>query len=442
MGNGVKNEKGGDVKKAARVFVRHPILIVAIFIIAFYLPAGLSAPPEGLEFIHATSIGVDKNDDGVELSILAFVISPSENYNESFHFLSAKAENLADALNLIGENVGKRVVLAHAGVIVLGEELARNGVIEELNYFFRSHTIPNDTYLITSNVPASEFLKAEQKLISEAGVRVEEIGIYNDKFHFFNDINLEAFYKGYFSSSKASMTGYVQLVNEEDALQQSGQGVEGGSGSFGPPADSAQESGGQGGQGGQEGGKNKKFVQNLIQIAVFYDGVMQDFLSREETMGLNWISRNLDNTEITLKNISDENFDNADLVFMIENNFVQRNAYFVDGKPVLEISITLTADIQEVLRVLSDIKPKIASSKSYLTKTVSNEIEAQVKREFSSGLRKLFQEKADVIEALSTLEYNDFNKTKKWLSSLSESQKENYLSLIDYRLSVKVRTGR
>ena len=428
-------------------FIKKPIVLVAIFIAIVFLPSGLASPPEGLDFLHATSVGLDITEEGeVEVSILAFVISPSKNYTETFYFLSAKAENPAKAVDLIGASVGKRVVLAHAGVVVIGNKLAESGVIEELNYLYRSHTIANDVFLMTANVSARELLQEEQKLISDAGIRLEEIGVYDYKNFFFNDINLEAFYKGYFSEGKSSITAYIELLPEDEAIQKSGTAEEsGGSGGGNSGGDGSSSGGAMSsaeGENNQNAPPAKRYIQNLTRACVYHRGVLKVVLSEEETEGLNWTSPNLQYTNITIKEISDENFSSADLVFKVEGIEVKKHGYFVNGEPVIDYSVLLFVDIEEVLEQLENMEERIASGKTYLTKVVAEKIEAQVKKDFAEGLRVLVNNQVDVLDAFKTLGLNHYIQAKKWYQSLSDDEKQDFLRFIDFRMTVNVKTSR
>lgn len=422
--------------KFLQILKKHPIIFVMILILVLFLPAGLSAPPEGLDFIHATSIGIDESEEGIEVSILAFVITPSKNYSESFYFLSAKAQNPAEAVELIAHSVGKRVVLAHAGVVVLGNEFAKNGVIEELNYLFRSHTIANDVFLITTNVTAKEFLQAEQKLITDAGIRLEEVGVYNQKNSFFNDINLDSFYKGYFSESKTSVTAYMELLSES----QSSQSFATGESSSGSESQSGENQ--KGGSSGSQKTQEKKFIQNLSRASVFYDGKLKTVLSEEETKGINWTSTALHDVKITIDNVNDENFSNAQLVYKVENVSINKKGYFVRGVPVVEYNVLLIVDIDEVVSEVGDITNNITSGKTYLTSTVKKKIESQVKKEFSKGLNNLIINSTDALDALKILQKGSFSQTKKWLDSLNIEYQKDYLRFIDFRMSVSIRASR
>lgn len=422
--------------KFLQILKKHPIIFVMILILVLFLPAGLSAPPEGLDFIHATSIGIDESEEGIEVSILAFVITPSKNYSESFYFLSAKAQNPAEAVELIAHSVGKRVVLAHAGVVVLGNEFAKNGVIEELNYLFRSHTIANDVFLITTNVTAKEFLQEEQKLITDAGIRLEEVGVYNQKNSFFNDINLDSFYKGYFSESKTSVTAYMELLSES----QSSQSFATGESSSGSESQSGENQ--EGGSSGSQKTQEKKFIQNLSRASVFYDGKLKTVLSEEETKGINWTSTALHDVKITIDNVNDENFSNAQLVYKVENVSINKKGYFVRGVPVVEYNVLLIVDIDEVVSEVGDITNNITSGKTYLTSTVKKKIESQVKKEFSKGLNNLIINSTDALDALKILQKGSFSQTKKWLDSLNIEYQKDYLRFIDFRMSVSIRASR
>ena len=88
--------------KIIKLFFSKPILFSLLIILVFFLPYGISKPPEGIDLLHIVTIGLDKIDnDELEVSVLAFVITSKEHCNESFFLLSAKAPSISDALKLI-----------------------------------------------------------------------------------------------------------------------------------------------------------------------------------------------------------------------------------------------------------------------------------------------------------------------------------------------------
>jgi fructose-specific phosphotransferase system component IIB len=438
--------------KIIKAFIKKPIIFIMILIL-FFVPTGLARPPEGVDLLHIVSIGVDRIGEELEVSTLAYVITPTERYDENFFLLSAKAPSITEALDLISINVGKKLITLHIGVVIINQELAEKSVIDTFNYFFRSNSITNDTFLLCTTSSAKEILMSEQSLIQASGINLKEIALFYENYMSLFEINIESFYRGYFSPTKSSIISLIGLVGEDEAKQTTSseqqsvsaiqKGESGGaqssssggsknSGLQSLGSESASESGGSAESGGP------KYIQSTGKAIIFYDGSLKTILSEEELRGLNWIGTNTKNTNLHVENITDENYENAEIYFSVEGNEVKINSYFVNEKPVMEITIKLYIKAEQIIQPdLASKKDNIASDKNYLTETVRNKIENTVKKEFSKGLLKIIENQTDVIDIYKTLSLQNHSKFLKWYESLDESK--DFLREIDYRVNVRVK---
>ena len=431
-----------------KAFIKKPILF-AMVLVFFFIPTGLAKPPEGVDLLHIVTIGIDKIDEGLEVSTLAYVITPTTRYDENFFLLSAKAQSITEALGLISINVGKRLITLHIGVVIINQELANESAVDTFNYLFRSNTITNDTFLLCTTSSAKEMLMSEQSLIQASGINLKEVALYYENYMSLSDINIESFYRGYFSPTKSSIIPLVELVGEDEAIQTTSSEQQSVSViQKGESGDTQSESGGSseseegsiGESGESEGssGGGPKYIQSTGQAIVFYDGSLRTILSKEELRGLNWIGANTKNTNLHIENVTDENFENAEMYFRIEGDEVKMNSYFANERPVMEIMVKLYVKAGQIIQPdLASKKHNIASDKNYLTETVRNKIENTVKREFSKGLLKIIENQTDIIDIYRTFSLQNYNKFQKWYESLDESK--DFLREIDYRVNVRVK---
>ncbi|MDD4686212.1 MAG: hypothetical protein PHI76_02910, partial [Clostridia bacterium] len=296
--------------KIIKAFIKRPILIAIALILIVFLPLGLSSSPESIDLLHAVSLGIDKYEDWLEISIMAFVATSKETFVENYFLITARAPSVAEALKLISINVGKRLMTIHIGVIVISQEIATEGVLDSLNYFYRSSAIVNDTFLMCSTSTAKEVIENEIKLINASGINLEEIGLYNENHIFVYETNIESFYCGYFSETKAALVPLIELKTEAEATQTTSKGTESG--------DGGQDGGASSGGGSEE----QKFIQNTGKSAIFYDGLLRTTMNEDEMRGINWIGNNTKDVNIRIDNVTDENFENASLFFAVEGNDV------------------------------------------------------------------------------------------------------------------------
>lgn len=412
--------------KIIKAFIKRPILIAIALILIVFLPLGLSASPESIDLLHAVSLGIDKHEDGLEISIMAFVATSKETFVENYFLITAKAPSVAEAMKLISINVGKRLMTIHIGVIVISQEIATEGVLDSLNYFYRSSAIVNDTFLMCSTSTAKEVIENEIKLINASGINLEEIGLYNENHIFVYETNIEAFYCGYFSETKAALVPLVELKTEAEATQTTSKGTE--------PDD-----GGQNGGASSGGSEEQKYIQNTGKSAIFYDGLLKTIMNEDEMRGINWIGNSTKDVNIRIDNVTDENFENASLFFAVEGNDVKLNTYFnYNNKPVLEITTKIYLNIEQVMQEnLKGIEKNISDAKDYLTNEVRNKLEYQIKKEFCVGLQKLIENQADILSIYKSFDCQNHFKFQEWYKKLEEPKE--FLRELDYRLTVRVK---
>ena len=374
-------------------------------------------------------------DEGLEVSVLAFVITPKEKYSESFLLISTKAPTIAEALTLVGLNLGKKLITVHTGIIVISKEFAEYGVIETFNYLFRSNSITNDTLIMCTGCCAKEMIKNEQRLITSSGARLEELSLFNEKFMVSSDINIESVYRGYFSPTRSSVISLIELVGEDDASQTTtGEQQATNTSQGGDSGGGESESSGSGSQSQQK----EKHIQNTGKAVILYDGKLKMIMDEKEMRGINWLGNNISNIDIKAENVTDHNFENALLFFFVEGNEVKKNTYFKNDKPVMEITIKLHIKLEQVLQEdIWEIKEHLSGVKNYLTTEVRNKLENTVKKEFSLGLRKLIENQTDVLDVYKIFNCQNHFKFQKWFNSLED--KNDFLREIDYRVTVRVK---
>ena len=97
---------------------------------------------ENLKLIH--TIGFDVHKDGLQLSV-----SGGESKNQGITRLSASGKNISDALSAIQEYSGKEeLYFAHTRYILVGEEYARQGLGDIMQYLESSNQLRSDLPLI------------------------------------------------------------------------------------------------------------------------------------------------------------------------------------------------------------------------------------------------------------------------------------------------------
>jgi len=426
------------VKKLLKTLIAHPILIVLVVIIVFYLPAALALAPEGLKRQHVASIGIDLAGDKVEVSLLSYFSTESQGFKENYLFVSAIGDNVPAAIRQIEINSGREVALTHTTVIVVSQALANNGLEKHLDYFYRDDTVSNNAHLICTKSTAKEVLKYEQQIVNSINVGLEELSLYNSQSVLFTDINLESFYKGYFSQVNASIVGLLEVA---ETVQESGGGSSSGGGGASSGGDSSGESGGSssggsGGEGSSSGASSSPTelqIKSFDEVLVLKGGKAAFELSREDIKGMNFLNARTRNVIFEVFGISDDFYDDVDITFRVERNAVKRKGYFENGAPVFEANILLQVSIDELKADI--LRPKYYSNKQNLfTEAVVKAIEAEVKGAVRGVFEKCKENRVDVLGIFSVLHDQDAGRFLDWYNSLPNP--DDFLSYVTFKISV------
>lgn len=417
------------MKKFFKILISHPILIIAIIILIVYLPSGLSLAPEGLRRQHASTIGIDLVDGQVEVSILSYYSTESQGFKENYMFVSGKGESIPEALRQIEINSGREVALTHTTVIVISEAVARDGVEKYLDYFYRLDAVSNNAHIICSTNSAKEVLQYEQDTVNAVKIGLEELALYNSQSVLFNDINLENFYKGYFSQVKSSFIGLLEIDSQ---ATQGGGGESADAGGAGGGGNSG-GGGGDSGGGGSSSSPTDLKIKSFDKLVVLKNGKYKTVLDREDIKATNFINAKTKNTGFEIKGINDDLYDNVDMSLQIERNVVDRKAYFENDRPVVEFNILMQVSINEIKSDV--IKREYFSTKENLfTEAVVKKIENHVKTQFSALMKKLIANQTDIVGIFSLLYDQQYSRFNQWYENLAD--KDDFLANITYKFSV------
>ncbi|WP_274651198.1 Ger(x)C family spore germination protein [Paenibacillus humicola] len=137
------NRFGAD--KISRIFL---ILFLAVTLLPL---AGCWDKRELNDVLLVTGAGIDKNDKGIELSIQMILpralnggqqlmkgdSGGGEGRGQTTTVISAVGTTIADAMSKLQEKTARRIFWGHVKIMVIGEELAREGISEYMDFLTR-----------------------------------------------------------------------------------------------------------------------------------------------------------------------------------------------------------------------------------------------------------------------------------------------------------------
>ena len=402
-----------------------PMFLIFVLIGLFYGIPSLGNPAEINRFAIVTAVGIDKSeqeDFDYEVSLLTFVPIPEQTFTEVYKVISASGNSIEEALDYAGLYTGRQVGLSHIKTIVLSEDLFDEDVTKVLDYLMRDKEVSSSTKLIAMDGKAKDFLNAVKDLDSQSSYSVSEIVAYNEHYIFATGCSLEAFFKGYFSPTKASVVPVFSLQSGDD------EGISTENGGGGGEQTSS------GGSDGKSGGQGGRQIVNNGDAIVFKNGEKQKDISGDDIVKINYFRGEFKTGGITIEDFNGEPFGKASLSFDISEKKLRNKVVFENGIPTIYTDIKFTVTLSEVEQEDEQFNKDVDLYN--VTRNETSQIEKKIKMEMAEALEIMREAKTDVAN-FYTLMYNTDKKSfKRFLDSLDD--KEDYLRYTLFKTSVRV----
>ncbi len=419
-----------------RFLKKYKIVACFLFVIIFMLPFTIYEPAESDRIAVVTSIGVDKDSEGFELSLN--VITPSNQSSTSggtmgmVKTFSGKGENITTALSNVSLSMGKTVGLAHCDSIIVSKEVLQDDVAKILDYFVRSNNLTNNTHVFVADKKAKDIIKAAAQERSNFALTLSNIINYNQMFSLSKNTNVDNFFIDYFSKSGV---GIIPVLSSgpEDKSVSTHVNTNGDNSKQNSSAES-QNSSQQEKQGEQSKPNNEDVVKNEGKVVVIKKGKMVCELTNDQIATLNLLSNKTKKGYITAKNITNKVFENADLTYEIHNKTIGFSAYFIKDVPVFNIDISLILQIKEVVTNNEKSYMAINGTTAFLTDDVKTQLKKTTHNHLSSIINLMKEKQVDILRV-----YQAFNKheTKKWNNYLANlKNQEDFLSNVVFTVNI------
>jgi len=118
------------MKKRIKNAFKNPMLIVLALIIIIFTPQAIYSPGQNRDVGVVVGIGVDKKDDEFEISLLTFIPTAQQSFEQMNSVISGKGETIAKALYNAQIAMGRKVGLSHAKTTIVNQELMQNDVAQ------------------------------------------------------------------------------------------------------------------------------------------------------------------------------------------------------------------------------------------------------------------------------------------------------------------------
>lgn len=301
----------------------------------------------------ATSLGIDKFEDQYKVSLQ--VVSPQEVKEPSYYtpvtVYSETAKSIFEAFRRMTTEAPRKIYLPHFRILVIGEELAKEGIFETLDMLIRDHEFRSDFYIVV----AKEGLKAED--ILSVMTPLEKIPA-NEKF-------------SSLKTSNAAWAPTIAIYLDDLLVDLATEGKE-------PVLTGIKILGDKGEQAASKENVEKLEPNSLLKfhgIGVFKDDKLIGWLNEQESKGYNYI---IGNVQSTVGRIKCPN--GGELVVEVKKSESEIIPHMKNGQPEIEIKLNSTVNVAEVKCEVDLKDPKtIVQLESALEEQQKNILIASVK---------------------------------------------------------------
>lgn len=413
------------MKDKLKKVYKNPMFFVFIIILIFYTPFAIYSPGESRNRGVVTAVGIDKIDDQYEISLLTFIPTVNQSFEEQKSVISGKGESVAEAVYRAQIAMGRKIGLFHAKTTIVNEKLLEEDVATHLDYLSRVASLPENTVFIATNGTAKELLSLSQISKNNTGLKLEQIVGFNAENLYVTDTSLEAFYEGYYSDVRSSIIGYLCIEDENNpdtmaSVKKASISEDRGSDMS---AQNAQNS-------SQE---NKKSLINCGKSILLKNGKKAEVLDVDMLNAINLLNSSSKNQIIRIKDV-EKYGEKVNLDFKILEKKIVKSTTFENGYPVFVAKINLGVDLIEVEGASIDLK--LNTEYSDISDEVAKKIDSEIKSQFSRAIDLLKKNNADVIE----INREFFTKNRKqYLDFIHfNGGAEKFLSFVTFKLIVSV----
>lgn len=436
-----------------KFMLKHKYLTAFILIIILFIPYSLYQVPETDKLSVITSVGLDKVEDGIQLSANTIVpnsgtMSGSGGSDGTVKTIVVKGKNVGDAFSNLSSILGRLPGLAHCDSIVINKELMQEDVTKYLDYFVRTNNLTSNATLIVAENTAKEIIETTASQKGLRAITLSDVLLLNHEYVLTQKSNLDAFYANYFSKAPSMVLPILNVgeSNQSDDSSLASGATTGSSGAesggSGQSQNNQSQNSGQGsGQdenkdSSQQGGQStpSKILKNEGKGAIVNKGKLVGIIEGEQMQGLSLLSKTVKKGNVQVNNINDKIFNDATLNFDIFNKSVKSYGYFANGVPVFNYDITLVLKLEEV--VMDDYGVEAMTAvKNYMKGNIKELTESTIYEDISSIINKCKSTQSDILGVYDYFYKFHTTEWNKFLGGLED--KEDYLNYVVFTCDLK-----
>lgn len=397
---------------------RNKYFLVLLLLFVIFLPTSITQDAESELDAIVTAVGIDKVDEGVEVSLQVIVPTPSAQYSQQLSVVSSKANSVGEGMSNLSLRLGKKIAFPHCKVICFNDALAVQGLPEALDFLVRNKANGDDMVLLGVKDSAKDMLNSISDIDNSLYFGLSNSGSYNKEYTKGKQIDMGSFYKKYLSEESSLIIGSVSL---ESASEVGMVAIPSGQGSSQAPNDTSKE-------------EEQKTVVNRGESMLFKEGKKIRDLSSEDTMSFNWFDVDSNRGYIEIKNVNDDLYKNATVGVEIDQKKTKVQTYFEGDTPVYKLQLDLYIKVSQITENDKNLQ-RYKEDKAFLTPTLKQMLIERISSDIDNAISIAKENNTDIMLASKTI--NKFNHKK--FEEYKSKSNDNLLSGIKFEKVINIK---
>lgn len=393
-------------------------MVFILIIFAIYFPLTINMTKQTDRRTIVVAVGIDKNETDYTVSMQMIVPEANTSFKENLQVYSANGDNILQTIENLSIHTGKITGLGNLSAIVFGKEMAKQGIVETLDFFVRSKRINDNPTIITTNAKAKTLLEKVALIDNNFEYSVNSLAKLNRTSSNTGFSSVESFLSDYYSGTIASTVAQInQVPDDTEGISTKPQSSQSGDSSV-PTVASAEEE-------GQNQQNENNVLSNDGDTSIFVGGKEVAVFNAQQMRGFGILTRASQRAVFTLKNVSDNFLNNADVVMSLKGKTLAREYTFKNGVPQVKNHVKLVVKIEQIRQENKNLD-QMDGTYDYLTNEVKRLLKLQIANQISDSINLSKQFNADILKVQDMFykfKHDQWNKYLKNLPDQTEAYK-------------------
>ena len=198
---------------------------ILCFFLVFALSGCLGAREiNDLEIV--IGMGVDKDENAGNILLTAQVVKENAvggasgngggGDDEAYWNVSSKGESIFDAVRQMTHKTGNRLFISHNQAVIFGNDVAKEGLQEYIDFFLRAHEMRPAALLLVAEDRASDVMDAKPETEKFPAINIAKlVETYGFTSHFY-EVNMKDFAECLMSSTTAPLAPLLSIIQNEE----------------------------------------------------------------------------------------------------------------------------------------------------------------------------------------------------------------------------------